>query len=242
MTKTILALSAALFTVTPALAQFELEELDALMPAPTPTLSDSVAETTAEPTYELTYVKLGTEMGDILLALETERAPITTKNFLRYLREGRLAGQDFYRASNIADGYGLVQAGTQGNPKFVLPAIAHEPTSRTGLTHTDGTISMAMGEPGTADGDFFIIMGDMPSLDAKDGQPGFAAFGRVVDGMDTVRAMLAAPTDPNEGEGVMKGQYLADPVTIRTADVVDAPVTVATGITDPGASGDPDSQ
>ncbi len=179
------------------------------------------AELAAEPAYQTEDVKLSTSMGDIVITLETERAPVTSKNFLRYVREGRFNGMSFYRASNIAEGYGLVQGGTQGNPKMVLPPIAHEPTSETGLSHTDGTISMAMGAPGTADGDFFIIVGDLVSLDATDTEPGFAAFGRVTEGMDIVRAMLAAPTDPNKGEGVMRGQFLASPVKISSAAKID---------------------
>jgi peptidyl-prolyl cis-trans isomerase A (cyclophilin A) len=70
----------------------------------------------------------------------------------------------------------------------------------------------------TSAGDFFILVGDTPSLDAQPGgDTGFAAFGRVVEGMDVVKTILAAPTDPNKGEGVMKGQYLANPVAIVTA-------------------------
>ena len=177
-----------------------------------------MAETPAPRTERVT---LATTEGPILLEIEVERAPETAANFLRYVREGRLDGTAFYRATVLGQGYGLIQGGTKGDRDKVLPPVAHEPTSETGLTHMDGAISMAMGEPGTADGDFFIIVGSLPSLDATETAPGFAAFGRVVEGMETVRTILAAPTDPNEGEGVMKGQYLADPVTITRAERVD---------------------
>jgi len=100
----------------------------------------------------------------------------------------------------------------------VLPPIAHEPTSKTGVHHVDGTISMARLAPGTASGDFFITVGDIPSMDADPSQPGdnvgFAAFGHVVEGMDVVRHILDDATSPTAGEGVMKGQMLAEPVKI----------------------------
>jgi peptidyl-prolyl cis-trans isomerase A (cyclophilin A) len=166
-------------------------------------------------------VTLQTSEGAIVLELEKERAPITTANFLRYVDQKRLDGTSFYRAAKVAEGYGLVQGGTRNDPKRTLPPIAHEPTNRTGLTNNDGAISMARNAPGSAAGDFFLIVGDMSSLDADPRQPGdnagFAAFGHVVEGMDVVRKILDAPTSPTEGEGVMKGQMLAPQIRILTA-------------------------
>jgi peptidyl-prolyl cis-trans isomerase A (cyclophilin A) len=163
-------------------------------------------------------VSLQTSEGDIVLALEKERAPITTANFLRYVDQKRFDGTFFYRATRVAPGFGLIQGGTRNDPKRLLPPIAHEPTTRTGLSHMDGTISMARDVPGTATGDFFITVGDMPTMDADPQAPGdnagFAAFGHVVGGMDVVRHILDDPTSPTEGEGVMKGQMLAPPVRI----------------------------
>ncbi|MHB9880795.1 peptidylprolyl isomerase [Pacificimonas sp. ICDLI1SI03] len=185
---------------------------------PSESTGEDAADPAPEPAFQTERVTLETENGPLVIAVEVERAPITAKNFLRYVREGRFNGMTLYRASNLGRGYGLVQGGTRGNPEMILPPITHEPTSQTGLSHTDGTVSMAMGEPGTADGDFFIIVGDLISLDAGDGQPGFAAFGHVEEGMDMVRALLDAPTDPNEGEGAMRGQMLAEPVKILSAE------------------------
>ena len=168
-------------------------------------------------------VTLTTSEGPIVLELEKERAPVTTANFLRYVDQKRLDGAAIYRAAKApnAPEYGLIQFGTRNEPKRTLPPIAHEPTTKTGLSHKTGTISLARGAPGTGAGDFFIMVGDTPSLDADPAQPGdnqgFAAFGRVVEGMDLVKKILAAPTDPNKGEGVMKGQYLAAPVVIQSA-------------------------
>jgi len=179
-----------------------------------------------------TDVVLETSMGDIVIALETERAPITASNFLRYVDEGRLDGTVFYRAMPIDWGEqpnGLIQAGTQFDPDRILPAIAHEPTSVTGLSHTRGALSMARNEPGTATGDFSIMVGDQTGLDADpdnadpDLQPGYAVFGHVTQGMDVVEAIHAAPTDPEAGEGWMKGQMLAEPVEIIEARRVKEP-------------------
>jgi peptidyl-prolyl cis-trans isomerase A (cyclophilin A) len=175
----------------------------------------------AQPRTDL--VVLETVLGNIALAIETERAPVTAANFLRYVDEHRFDGTVFYRAMRLAWGdqpNGLIQGGTQNDPKRVLPPIAHEPTSQTGLSHTAGAISMARYAPGTATGDFSIMVSDQPALDADpkgdtdDARAGFAVFGHVVSGLDVVRKIFAAPTDPEKGEGWMKGQMLAQPVTI----------------------------
>ncbi len=166
-------------------------------------------------------VVLQTSAGAILLELERAKAPITTANFLRYVDGKRLDGTAFYRAVKVGEGFGLIQGGTRYDPKRTLPPIAHEPTSRTGLSHVDGAISMARNAPGSATGDFFITIGALTSMDADPTRPGddqgFAAFGRVVEGMAVVRAILAAPTSPTAGEGVMKGQMLAPVVRIVSA-------------------------
>jgi len=178
----------------------------------------------AEP--ETTLVVLETTMGDITAAIETERAPITAANFLRYVDEGRFDGIVFYRAMRLDWGEqpnGLIQAGTQHDPERVLPPIAHEPTSETGVLHTAGALSMARNAPGTATGDFSILLQEQPGMDADptsddpELRAGYTAFGHVVEGMDVVRAIHAAPTDPDKGEGWMKGQMLAEPVKIIDA-------------------------
>jgi len=174
-------------------------------------------------TFETTTVAMETTAGTIVLALETERAPITSANFLKYADEGRFDGTVFYRTMRLDWGdkvAGLIQGGTQYDPKRILPPIAHEATSETGLSHTEGAISMARYEPGSATGDFSIMATDMTGLDAKpdsenaDQKAGFAVFGHVVEGMDVVKAIHAAEVDPDKGEGFLKGQMLADPVKI----------------------------
>ena len=170
-----------------------------------------------------TNVVIKTELGDIVVALETERAPITAANFLRYADEKRFDGIVFYRAMRLDWGEqpnGLVQAGTQFDPKRIRPPIAHEPTDVTGVKHVEGAISMARNEPGTANGDWSIMLAPQPGLDADptsddpDRRAGYAAFGRVIEGMEVVRAIFEAPLDPDKGEGWMKGQMLAAPVKV----------------------------
>ena len=161
--------------------------------------------------------------GAIRLELFADKAPVTTANFLKYVDRRLYDGATFYRASKppgqTANDYGSIQGGLQNDPKKVLPPIRHESTLQTGLRHTDGTISMGRHAPGTAQADWFIVIGDMPYLDAdpKDpSNPGFAAFGRVLDGMPVAQQILGLPTDPNKGVGAMKGEILVKPVKILT--------------------------
>lgn len=160
-------------------------------------------------------VAIETEKGRIVVALEKERAPVTTAYFLRHVDQKRLDGTTFYRANklNPEGTYGLIQGGVLSDPKRLLPPVAHEPTSKTGLTHSDGTISLARLAPGTATANFFIIIGDLVALDAQPGgDPGFAAFGKVVEGMDVVKAIMAVPV--GGGTGAMAGQMIVAPVKI----------------------------
>lgn len=214
---TLLLFSTVLGWTAPGLAH-EAPVAQAVPAAP------SAAAQAPAPKPATVLVTLQTSEGPIVLELEKERAPITTANFLRYVDQKRFDGITFYRAINMAENFGLVQAGvTQMKPgQKLLPPIAHEPTTQTGLTHKTGTVSMARGGLGTARSDFFITVGDMSSLDAHPDQPGdnagFAAFGRVVQGMDVVLKIMRAPVDPALGEKEgMKGQMLAQPVRILTA-------------------------
>ena len=164
-------------------------------------------------------VVLHTTLGDIHVALEIERAPITAGNFLRYVDDRRFDGITFYRALKASeDGkYGLVQGGLS-DPKRVFKPIAHESPATTGVSHVDGAISMGRNEPGTAVADFFIVVGDLTTMDGTpDGKdPGYAAFGRVTQGMDVVHAILELPRSQEARNPAMKGQMLAEPVKILT--------------------------
>ena len=168
-------------------------------------------------------VVLRTALGEITLELATTAAPITSANFLRYVDAARYDGASFYRASKTSDAplTGLIQGGLQDATARPFPPIAHESTTQTGLTHTDGVISIARFAPGSATSEFFICFGDQTYLDADPKAAGdnlgFAAFGKVTGGMDVARAILKAPTSPTKGEGVMKGQILEPPVAITSA-------------------------
>ncbi|WP_019517183.1 peptidylprolyl isomerase [Sphingomonas sp. Mn802worker] len=190
----------------------------ATAPAAVPTLAPpAVAAPAANPAVAPVKVRLETAAGPIVIAVDREHAPLTAANFLRYVDAKKLDGIAFYRAVKVGDGYGLAQFGTRNDPKRTLPPVAFEPTSKTGLSHVDGAISMAMAKPGTAAGDFFVVVGDLKSMDAHDNDPGFAVFGRVVEGMDVIRRILGSPTSPTDGIGVMKGQMLSPTIRINTA-------------------------
>lgn len=124
---------------------------------------------------------------------------------------------------------GLLQGGVRSDPAKVLPPVAHEPTNVTGILHKAGTVSMARYAPGTATADFTIMITDQPGLDARpeaqdsEARAGFAAFGRVVSGMDVVRRIWDMPRSATAGEGVMKGDMLEQPVRILSARRLAAP-------------------
>lgn len=169
-------------------------------------------------------VILHTTLGDIHIALDTARAPVTTKNFLQYVDAKRYDGMAFYRAMQGSDEGrdGLVQAGLQGNLAGTFPPIPLEPTFATGLSHVDGAVSMARGKQvDSARADFFIIVGDMSvTYDGvpDGGDPGYAVFGRVVKGMPIARRMLRMPRSKAAARNErMQGQMLAEPVKILTA-------------------------
>ncbi|HWF77317.1 MAG TPA: peptidylprolyl isomerase [Caulobacteraceae bacterium] len=169
-------------------------------------------------------VQLVTGLGAIMLELSADKAPITAGNFLRYVDQKLLDGAAFYRAAHYegVSNEGLIQGGLSGShPERALPPIAHESTTQTGLRHTDGVISMARYAPGSAASEFFICIGDNTQLDANPAASGdnlgFAAFGRVTQGMDVVAKIWTAPVSPTKGEGVFKGQMLDPTIPIVRA-------------------------
>jgi len=197
-------------------------------PAPQPAPIPAVAPT---PVAALPRVKIDTTAGSFTIEVETVKAPVTAANFLHYVDQKKLDGITFYRTCKVADKFGFVQFGTNGDPKRTLPPIKHEPTTITGLKHLNGTLSTARLAPGSARGDFTISVGDQPSFDADPTKPddalktnlGYAAFGRVVDGMDVVLKIFDAPIDPNATvRGSFKGEVPAAPVKVLTARRVKA--------------------
>jgi peptidyl-prolyl cis-trans isomerase A (cyclophilin A) len=192
--------------------------------APVLAQASGAAASATAPVEDLVPVAIDTSLGRIVIALDRGRAPVTTANFLRYVDGHRLDGQNFYRAMHVADGKGgdggLIQGGITTDARKLFPPIAHEPTNQTGIKNIAGAISMANAGPGTAKADFFILLSDMPGLDA--GGPGgdangFAAFGHVTEGMDVVRKIWEAPVSATKGDGPMKGQMLEPQVKILKA-------------------------
>ena len=150
-------------------------------------------------------VLMSTPLGDIVIEIYLDSASVTAGNFLAYVDEELFDGAHFYRVVTIDNQPNndvkieVVQGGLGFEAADRRPAIEHETTAATGIRHLDGTISMARLGPGTATSEFFICVGDQPELDFggarnPDGQ-GFAAFGRVVDGMDVVRAIHGGDAD-----------------------------------------------
>ena len=172
---------------------------------------------------ETVRVTMSTGQGDIEIELYMSKAPITAGNFLELVEEGKLDGGSFYRVVTYANDRGspkieVIQGGVAGTTDEQFETIEHESTERTGILHEDGVISMARGAVGTASTEFFICIGDQPGLDYgemrnADGQ-GFAAFGRVVAGMDVVRTINALPADAPSDSEYTQGQILANPVPI----------------------------
>jgi peptidyl-prolyl cis-trans isomerase A (cyclophilin A) len=151
-------------------------------------------------------VLIKTELGDISIEVYTDKAPITAANFLRYVDENRIEGATFYRVVRLDNQPNndvkieVIQGDLSSRKAGKrLKSIQHETTDKTGILHKDGAISMARDKPGTASSEFFICVGDQPELDFggkrnSDGQ-GFAAFGRVLKGMDVVRKIQQQPAD-----------------------------------------------
>ena len=166
-------------------------------------------------------VLVQTSLGPITLDIDVGHAPITGTNFLRYVDAHNFDGRTFYRAARAKYDArkGFIQGGVNHQAKFSFFPIAHEPTTKTGIKHRDGTISIARLAPGSARGDFTIMVGDQPSLDADPSKPGdnlgYAAFGHVVEGMDVIHKILDQPADP--AKGPFKGEMLAAPVKILSA-------------------------
>ena len=168
------------------------------------------------------HVRLVTSLGAIVVALDAKRAPKTTANFLTYVDDGRYDDTRFYRASRRqrAPAFGFIQGGIDTEATRSLDPIAIERTDRSGIHHLDGTISMAHGpSPNSATGNFSIMVGPTPSLDAHGASAGYAAFGHVVAGMDVVKRILAVPT--GGGFDAMKGQMILKPVAILRAERLD---------------------
>jgi len=189
---------------------------------PVAAMALAACATEPRPLGDPVRVDLVTERGVISLELATDKAPLTVCNFLSYVTDGHYEGGSFFRTvvaetNANPNPISVIQGATpRGADDDLNPPIPLERTRDTGLSHLAGTISMARDGPDTATSSFFIVVEDAPALDYggarnPDGQ-GFAAFGRVTDGMGVVRDIHRSPADAEE--------QLTPPVRILSATMV----------------------
>jgi peptidyl-prolyl cis-trans isomerase A (cyclophilin A) len=171
--------------------------------------------------YKNPHIKITTSFGNVEAELFPHKAPKTVAAFLSYVDSGFYKNSSFYRVLYVeamASDYntGVIQGGIwqSNNAKAVaLPGIEHESPGLTGLSHTTGTLSLARLKPGSANSEFFICVGDQTGYDSsKNFNPdglGFAAFGRVVSGMEIVRKIHSQRAE---------GQLFIQPVVIQNIE------------------------
>jgi peptidyl-prolyl cis-trans isomerase A (cyclophilin A) len=167
-----------------------------------------------------TYPKIlmKTSLGNITIKLFLKEAPITVANFLHYVDNHLFDDSSIFRivtdnnagqAEDANAKINVIQGGLPPEHSSLLAGIAHETTKETGISHLDGTISMARFEPGTADGSFFFCINDQPELNYggkryPDGL-GFAAFGQITKGRDVLKLIY---------QKAEKQEYLENEITI----------------------------
>ena len=171
---------------------------------------------------QVVNIEIKTELGSIMAELYPDKAPITVANFIKYIENHKFDSASFYRIVRMDNQPNndvkieVIQGGISYNRSVTsYPPIEHETTEKTGILHKDGVLSMARVGPGTATAEFFICIGDQPSLDFggkrnPDGQ-GFATFGKVTKGMDIVKKIQQRED---------KNQYLVEKVKIYSISVL----------------------
>ena len=183
-------------------------------------------------------VVIETSLGNITVEVYSDKAPLSAKHFLDLVNQGLYRNASFYRAARVDNWpafemHGeavkisenesrLIQGGISAWPvtgfEEDIPMIAHESTNQTGIQHIRGTISWTRGKVGTAQSEFFICLDEMPYLDSggwpADGQ-GYAAFGRVIKGMNIVEKINQQSTNDN-GSNIpdLHSQGIAEPIAI----------------------------
>lgn len=177
------------------------------------------AEGKSKPMSQSTQVKLETSLGDIVIELASDKAPVSCENFLAYVKEGHYDGTIFHRVipKFMAQGGGYTADFTQ---KPTHAPIRNEADN--GLKNDRGTIAMARTpDPNSATAQFFINYADNAFLNYKSPTPqgwGYAVFGKVVQGMDIVDKMAEIPTGPG---GPMPSDVPRQDIVIEKATVVD---------------------
>lgn len=172
------------------------------------------------------HVKLETDLGNIVLQLNEERATRSVNYFCDLVTSGAFRKCHFYRVvrknplANTPPSIDIIQGGVGWEKCDALPDVVLETTRETGLTHKDGTISLARSKADVSASEFFICVGDQPKLDyggtEGTGIDGFAAFGQVLSGMNIVRAIHQSPANglPPGGEAQFSNEFLDNPIEI----------------------------
>jgi peptidyl-prolyl cis-trans isomerase A (cyclophilin A) len=160
-------------------------------------------------------VRVDTSLGSFVIALDPDHAPISTENFLGYVRAGHYDNTIFHRvvAGFVVQGGGYTFSGRE---KPIGPVIRNE--SRNGLLNVRGTVSLArFSDPHSAAAQFFVNLKDNAALDPPPDGWGYAVFGRVVEGMDVVDRIGQVPTGAS---GVFDEEAPLDPVIIKGMEIL----------------------
>jgi peptidyl-prolyl cis-trans isomerase A (cyclophilin A) len=234
----VMVVSASSLAVAQAPLAAQTAPAKAAVPVSAPAAAPSPAPGAAAP---LPHVALETSMGTIVLRIESVRAPKTAANFLKYVDMKRYDGQSFYRSTrNWGAPSTVIQAGVRTDARLLLPPVAHEPTSMTGLMHCPGSVSLARNAPGTGRSDIFLALGPIYGFDADPkaagDNAGFAVFAEVVSGWSVAEAIAAAPVSETAGDGVMKGQMLTPAIKILRARRVPPPSALDPAKPKPGCT------
>ncbi len=173
----------------------------------------------SQPQYPNPHIIIETSAGDIEVELFPAKAPKTVAAFLSYIDSGFYTRAAFYRVLLLegltpGSNTGLIQGGMFTGNSLTVPGIPHESTRQTGLSHTDGTISLARTTVGSANTEFFICIGDQTQFDygnAYNGdKEGFAAFGKVFKGMTIIRKLQLEPAN---------GETFSPPISISAIKI-----------------------
>ncbi len=176
-----------------------------------------------------TQVRVSTNMGDFVIELRTERAPLTTANFLRYVREGFYSGTLFHRVvANF-----VIQGGGHDAATLKLKAT-HDSVfneSGNGLQNKRGTVGMARSEaPHSGNSQFYVNLVDNSDLDPVPTRWGYTVFGRIVQGMDVVDRIGETATGAT---GPFKSDAPLKPVIIEKMEIIGASSAPAPATTTP---------
>jgi len=177
-------------------------------------------------------VRVSTNMGDFVIELMPDRAPLTVANFLRYVKEGYYSDTLIHRVvANF-----VIQGGGHSATDLKLKAV-HDPVnneSGNGLQNKRGTVGLARGEaPHSGNAQFYVNLVDNPDLDPLPTRWGYAVFGKVIQGMDVVDRIGVTPT---VASGPFKSDTPLKPVIINKVELLDAAAQAATAPAAPVAT------